>query len=1384
MKKRCAVLIMFFICALISHVLAQKKITLVIASDNDLLPVLSPEETAFRDSLNRMYPEAVQYVSFTKITTFDFSTSDLVVACSDVIPKGFADTLVNRGVNVAFMGISAQSLGGVWDYRSLGYLRVTDTESFLSGYTKGPSFHSHSDFVYSNESVSIEGWTDAAISDKYPDQKVIFSTERNGIRGGVSGLDITKLTPVGWDMTRRMIRWCMNEEFMTPATVPQDSVALVITNLDDLSPVLTIGERILRDSLHSWGYNIHYISATRAGSADFSKAKFVAACVEVLSVGDADSLVNRGIGVVLFGSALNSIDPVGSVSSSMTADLMIDSSEAFLAGYPVGVKYDMCTSSSYCGDLHWSCLGSDSSRGIAFFKEVGQGRGAALGYSPRYLTRYGWDAARRMVKWITHEQVVDVKTIPSGHIAMVVYTLNESGSYLTIGERGLRDRILSQGEQITYVSSSKVTITDFTPSKLVVAASRTLSRNQHDSLLAKGVNVALFGEGILTMASNSAKSREKEKILKPTRPEAFLEGYLTGTSYDCGTSDLYTVGIPNVSEWRTVAKIAEYDILRYKEVNGARGAIFGLTPVSMTQFGNDVVRRMILWCSGNSAVDSLTVPRNNIAFVINGVDDTTPVLTSQEAKLDSFMRATRYTDISYISSTRLGAADLSGAKLVVESSMCMNKALFDTLAQKGLHMVLLGEAIRKFYWKISKDTTMAACSTVAYFEGLYPEMRVVRSSPVYAIDNYTPQDLTCIGFSGWDRNAFIYDKDGTRAAIAGVVPHTALSVDGWEIINRMFKWVERKSVVAPKEIKEGSIAFVISHPDDSAAVLDEAEMELRDSLISYGYDSISYVSKFRAEISDLSKSSFITSVNDCMSKAKLDSVLASSVPAFLFGSALNALPGAWYNFSLYSRTRVVSSTDYLAGYSSPLVYRFGISSQTVFTGTSLPGWRILGSDSSSSARHTLFSYEKDGVRAAAMSYSPDDLTSYGWDALQRALRWIHHQKVIDPPPVPKGNIAFIIYNMNDNDSTPSLTSAEKLVRDTLVSMRYKDITYVSSTRAGVTDFSQSKFVITTSNNLSKLAPDSLLNAGVNVVLLGAGLTTLCGDWFSQTYSYNLTPNYKAAFLDTFEVGNYYDCTIGGHYYPDEPANNVFGWTALGRDATASSTGHRVAFSTERDEARGAALGYFPEKLNRMGWNVFREMIRWTDDSPITIAAPSNGEVLEQNQTCAVEWMTRGEIDSVKISFSQDNGETFTVLAHSILNLGLFHWHVPNISSSSCILRVESVHNSEHMDEKYFTIGTAVGSGLKPQSLSSHFKTVQRGKSMDLLFSLARPTQVKADIYSISGRKAGSLDARLSTGHHSIDLLKGKPLARGTYILVVKLGSVWYRRSLLSVGQSQ
>ena len=366
------------------------------------------------------------------------------------------------------------------------------------------------------------------------------------------------------------------------------------------------------------------------------------------------------------------------------------------------------------------------------------------------------------------------------------------------------------------------------------------------------------------------------------------------------------------------------------------------------------------------------------------------------------------------------------------------------------------------------------------------------------------------------------------------------------------------------------------------------------------------------------------------------------------------------------------------------------------------------------------------------------------------------------------------------DTIPAFTNAEKAVNDTLRKMGLDKITYVGSNQAAITDLGSTKMVIAVTNSISRNSPDSLINKGINVMLLGSAAGAISGDWKIRTSSSNLVPDYAVAYLDSpFVVGNSYKCASGAQLYPVAPANTLTGWTVLGRDATLTSTGYRIALSTERDNIRGAALGYFPEGLTATGWNVVKSMVKWIAEFPVLITSPSIGEGIQPKVDYTITWETRSGIDSVKIEFSVNGGQSWDLVALSVPNTGSFQWTTPNVTSMNCILKITDVVDETATTQRHFEIGTSIGKEIKAPVVETAYNGVISSHSaLNFKFSLKSDAMVEFKIYSMAGRLLMASRRYCASGYRTCKLKLDDPLSKGKYISVVKLGNVRFVKSFL------
>ncbi len=81
------------------------------------------------------------------------------------------------------------------------------------------------------------------------------------------------------------------------------------------------------------------------------------------------------------------------------------------------------------------------------------------------------------------------------------------------------------------------------------------------------------------------------------------------------------------------------------------------------------------------------------------------------------------------------------------------------------------------------------------------------------------------------------------------------------------------------------------------------------------------------------------------------------------------------------------------------------------------------------------------------------------------------------------------------------------------------------------------------------------------------------------------------------------------------------------------------------------------------------------NAKITVTAPNGGGVLAAGASTNITWTSTGDVDSVKIHLTTDNGNKWELVATGVPNsgsTGTYAWTVPDVSSEECRIRVGDV----------------------------------------------------------------------------------------------------------------
>ncbi len=98
------------------------------------------------------------------------------------------------------------------------------------------------------------------------------------------------------------------------------------------------------------------------------------------------------------------------------------------------------------------------------------------------------------------------------------------------------------------------------------------------------------------------------------------------------------------------------------------------------------------------------------------------------------------------------------------------------------------------------------------------------------------------------------------------------------------------------------------------------------------------------------------------------------------------------------------------------------------------------------------------------------------------------------------------------------------------------------------------------------------------------------------------------------------------------------------------------------------------------------------NATLTVTSPNGGEIWTGESVKKVTWSSTGTLGSVKLEYSANNGISWTTIVNSTANSGDYNWTVPDIATSSAVVRISNAALATPSDisDNIFTI---IRSGL-------------------------------------------------------------------------------------------
>ncbi len=368
-------------------------------------------------------------------------------------------------------------------------------------------------------------------------------------------------------------------------------------------------------------------------------------------------------------------------------------------------------------------------------------------------------------------------------------------------------------------------------------------------------------------------------------------------------------------------------------------------------------------------------------------------------------------------------------------------------------------------------------------------------------------------------------------------------------------------------------------------------------------DKITYIKSSRVKNSDFSGAVLVVSTEyPTIDKNTVNTLINSGQNMMLLKNSGSVMGGTWKTDGCCSQRKylqVLSNESFFDGYASNLTFETNTSNASYFIASNYPvGWTVIGGNAYNSNGEKTVLYREhttSGGKGAIFTYYPQNYNNAGWNSFEMLLDWFFDEDIIEGKTVPAGNIAFIIYNNNDDDTSPTLSSAENAVYTQLYNGGYEDkVTFIKSSRLKNSDLTDAAIVISTQYpTIDKNTANTLISSGKKVFMLYNSGAVMGGTWTSDSNSeaLKLVVESNTQYLADYAVSS----TLSLQSSQSAVYTTVIpvGWTAIGRN-NRNTTYKTALYSTNAGGGRATILAYNPYYFTTTGWTLFDKIIDWLE----------------------------------------------------------------------------------------------------------------------------------------------------------------------------------------------
>jgi hypothetical protein len=177
---------------------------------------------------------------------------------------------------------------------------------------------------------------------------------------------------------------------------------------------------------------------------------------------------------------------------------------------------------------------------------------------------------------------------------------------------------------------------------------------------------------------------------------------------------------------------------------------------------------------------------------------------------------------------------------------------------------------------------------------------------------------------------------------------------------------------------------------------------------------------------------------------------------------------------------------------------------------------------------------------------------------------------------------------------------------------------------------------------------------------------------------------------------------------------------------------------------------------------------------VRVLQPNGGEAYLPGEDHYIKWQTftPPRCDSLSVLFTPDNGRTLDLLAHGLPpSTDSILWHVPDVNSDSCKIRVIAYGPGAQADESD-SVFSIISTGLSGNAGPPVYETKLLGaypnpltSATSIRFQLSRQTQVSLRICDVTGRTVVTLtDGIMRPGVYHRDWEVAPTVPNGIYFI--------------------